>query len=969
MTKTPTARGLIFAALMVIAAGSGSSLYALGAKETPQMTVDTSSPWYLSPTGTSPSAKHTASVTVSVTMSMKSKVGYIPEYSLTVDNPDGTAVRAIVQKTKPDLGFFARLFSSRKQFTLTRTVSWDGKNNSGNVVADGTYPANLTIVAQDGTTQSTHIGDFVVDTQPPTASVSVPTGTEFNPAGTGARSKLQINQTNGSVEHLWIGTVADSAGTAVRTFKWRNIAPPDFTWDGTDDSGKLVPDGTYSYTLSSTDLAGNQSRIAPVSNIIVNTEKTPISIGLSNPYFSPNGDGVKDTTLIELSTSAHQTPVSWNIAVRDRSGKAVRSFTGEGAFPSTITFDGKNAAGALLPNGSYAVDFDAAFPNGNQAQATATVVVNVAPPRVALSLSNPAFSPNGDGIKDTTTADLSVTSPVAGEPVDSWSLQLKNQSGVAVRTLSQSGEPPAQIIFDGKNGSGQTLPDGSYTADFTATLADGTAGSADAPLVIDTKPPKVDLSVSSPIFMPNGTGADNTETISYTSNKPVTWTGELTNSKGQSLLTATTPENITKVTLDKSNPDVARAPAGLYTLALHFEDAAGNTYTPNPLEISLLTHSITASIAVAAAGFSPKAPAGSNTLTAAVVTNTPSGVARYDVDVLDANGRVAAHFATQGALKPTFTWTGTTGVGSSSYPADGTYTLRLTINYENGLKKRAASNPFLLDMTPPEIVLSGKPSPFVVSASGTSMTGSVNAVLQVADSGRTVRTWTAQLVSPSGASVKSVSGSGAVSQPIQWQGSLPLSPPAPTTVIVESYTAKITATDEYGNESTADIAVPVDIVGKVEGGKIHLLVPNLLFGPYKYALDSRSARQGQLNEQTLAVVARIMQRFPTYDLELDGYSMEIYPPSSPFYNEEENIIVPLSKNRADTALSALTKLGVPAARLAARYWGGMNTLVDPHNVNARWQNRRVEFILLPPGTQPSVEPAALTGRLAQAGGR
>lgn len=958
---------VLFWGLVLAFLASGTLVFAGGAKEVPQIQTQTPSPWYLSPTGTSSTAKHTASVTFSVTMPMKSKTGYIPEYSVAIDNSSGQVVRNIVQKQQPDLGFFARLFAARKDFTLSKTIEWDGKDNSGAVVPDGTYAARLTVVAQDGTKQTTDIGNFIVDTQPPTVTISAPNGQYFNPKGTGPLSSFRIDQTNGTTEQLWTGQFLNASGQVVRTYTWQNSAPQSFSWDGRDSSGNLLPDGSYSYQISSTDQAGNQSQLYTINGIVLNTETTPVNLTLTNPYFSPVAGSPKPTTTIEMSTSAKTPVINWKLSISSPAGQVVQQWSGTGPFPSSELFDGKDSSGNLLPNGSYTVTFNTMFQNGNLGEQTAPVVLSVTPPPVAISFSNPDFSPTSGSLKPTTTATLALNS---SEPVDHWSLTLTNSAGTVVRSVSQTGQPPSQLVFDGKDSNGNVLPNGTYSATYAVTVADGLSNSASAPLVIDTVPPKVTLSVSANPFMPNGSGSDNTETISYTSSKSVTWTGSLTDYQGRSLLQATSPQTISKVVLDKSNPVVAQAPAGLYTLSLTFEDNAGNTYSPPPVSIALFTHPINTTITVNGSGFSPSSTTGMSTITAALSTDTPGGIAKYSIGVVNQNGTVVADFPQQGTLQSNFTWNGTTGAGSSSYPPDGTYRMRLTIDYQNGLTSAATSKPFILDITPPSVTLAGSSSPFVISENGSSVSGSANATLTIApQSGRTVGTWTASIIDPAGSIVKSYNGNGSVAQDLSWQGSLPLSPPVPTAITRENYSARVTATDEYGNQATVTFPVQLNVIGRMAAGKIHLLVPNLLFGPYKYALDSKSPEQGQLNMQTLSQVAELLKLYPSYNLEIDGYSMEIYQPTSRYYNEQENIIVPLTKNRADIARNALIQLGINPDRLFARYWGGMNTLVNPLNVDLRWQNRRDEFVLLPPGTQPASETPYLVQRLKTATGQ
>ncbi len=73
-------------------------------------------------------------------------------------------------------------------------------------------------------------------------------------------------------------------------------------------------------------------------------------------------------------------------------------------------------------------------------------------------------------------ASPAVFSPTGGEPLTrfalkartradaaAWHLDITNASGAVVRTFSGKGQPPADIVWDGKDGAGRPLPDGDYT--------------------------------------------------------------------------------------------------------------------------------------------------------------------------------------------------------------------------------------------------------------------------------------------------------------------------------------------------------------------------------------------------------------------------------------------------------------------------------------------------------------------------
>jgi len=53
----------------------------------------------------------------------------------------------------------------------------------------------------------------------------------------------------------------------------------------------------------------------------------------------------------------------------------------------------------------------------------------------------------------------------------------------------------------------------------------------------------------------------------------------------------------------------------------------------------------------------------------------------------------------------------------------------------------------------------------------------------------------------------------------------------------------------------------------------------------------------------------------------------------------------LSEKRAITVLKYLTSLGIPASRMDSDGMGGKEPLVPHSDLENRWKNRRVEFIL------------------------
>lgn len=79
------------------------------------------------------------------------------------------------------------------------------------------------------------------------------------------------------------------------------------------------------------------------------------NLWLTEPYISPNGDGIKDTTDFSFRLAA---PAKVSVQVVNKKGVAVRTFSGgelDNTAGSTVAWDGKNDTGSVVDDGTYQI--------------------------------------------------------------------------------------------------------------------------------------------------------------------------------------------------------------------------------------------------------------------------------------------------------------------------------------------------------------------------------------------------------------------------------------------------------------------------------------------------------------------------------------------------------------------------------------------------------------------------------------
>jgi flagellar hook assembly protein FlgD len=193
------------------------------------------------------------------------------------------------------------------------TATWDGKNDSGAYVADGTFTVTGTPSSRAG-----NAGDALTTTVRvlTTMANSKATPALFYPQdgdGLAPRTTMSVNLTQAAT-FTWV--IVDKNNNVVRTYLDNasvGAGNQSWQWDGRNDSGAYVPDGTYySVTTAATDAGAYFQRVAldarpfsltPSGTLTRGTKVTfviysaePLSVDIKKPKVKVTWPGVAAKT-------------------------------------------------------------------------------------------------------------------------------------------------------------------------------------------------------------------------------------------------------------------------------------------------------------------------------------------------------------------------------------------------------------------------------------------------------------------------------------------------------------------------------------------------------------------------------------------------------------------------------------------------------------------------------------------------
>ncbi len=834
---------------------------------------------------------------------------------------------------------------------------WAGTDDNGAPLPDGVYSYKITATDRAGNISSpASITNIIYSAEKPATNIAINGNRYFSPkvGSNNATMNFEVkipvpDPSSGTGNKLveWAVSIIAGDGKVLRSFKGTDNPPSSVEFDGKDDKGNLLADGTYQALVTAKYLNGFEPDPVKSPVFMLDTVDPKAALSLSSKTF---GSGDLATLTIKQETVADTgSPISnWHGEIQDAAGKAVWTQNFGSFPPESIVWNGLDSTNNFAADGSYNYVLSATDEAGNTSVIKSLdFALDTRATEIMLSSSAVAFNPAGD--KNHNSVRLT---PVlrSGSAISKYTLTIADSTGAAVYTASENRALPKDFTWNGLSTDGTRCPDGSYTATLSTVSANGSEAKVAAqPFLIDSVVPSIDLSVPYTLFSPEASSAKAVLPVTAKSSSEDKWSASIQNDKGQTVKSYVWQGEVPSFDWDGTDDSGNKVADGTYKLVFTAEDLAGNKANAEIKDIVVDSREVKAYVTTEEDAFSPNADGKFDTQKFTLRTTVADGIDNWKFDITSVEGNVVRSWSSAESkdLPAAITWD---GLNSEGKVAEGVFTGNLNIAYAKGNTVNVTSSAFICTVTPPQLSVKTAPKYFSPDNDGTDD----DLYIQLkGNSMVALKNWSFQIKDPNnGKKFWSTSGKSAITERIIWDGR------GNNGELVQSamdYPYEFTVTDTLGMTSTVEGKISVDVLVIRVGDVLKMAVPSIIFRSDNadFELESKVGKGGltdaQLanNERVLKRIAEILKKFKEYTVTIEGHANNVTGTE-----EEEtstangNIpLEPLSQKRAEFVKDKLKSYGVDAGRLSAVGRGGRQPVAARSDKDNWWKNRRVEFIL------------------------
>ena len=910
----------------------------------------------------------------------------IVEYALTVYNTDGQIVFMQTDRQSDRRGFFGSMFGGAKpQVSVPESFQWDGRWQlpdqllpegavNGELVSDGEYTYQFTVIDDAGKFSQTPPFYVTVDNTAPEV-IDFPSSayTMFSPNGDGVRDTVALPiLTTREVE--WSVVIEDSDGREVARRSYVNeeraareqdgVLPSPIEWDGRDDqSGEILPEGEFRIVVRGADRAGNTVEVVYPYAVVLSLQGADLSVVPTDGVaaFSPNDDQSRDRLPLSLGVSDPDEVVSWRIEVT-RSDVVIQSLSGEGVPPAEWIYDGRRADRSLLDDGEVRITLFATLTNGIEVASFPLVVQidTVAPFAFIAGATLPQATNPGEPFVFGVGEKQEVEAQFVYDREAEWEYRF-TRDGQVITTgsfadLLESAQAQSAVVADGiqeratllwsgeaYGGEGRA-EDGLYQ--FTLSARDEAGNESDVrPLRIvkDERTPQATLSVEGEYISPLS-GRDNQQAtfrIDYQADEIISqFLFEIYDQEGRMVRSSYQRRGFDTFEWNGLTNGGSVAEDGSYTASLRVLYQNGHiaeAMTDTPVVIDRTPPRITV-LGAESLRFSPDGDGENDEL---FINQEVEPGDQWYGEVVDGEGTLFGRWEWGSEVAP-FRWDGRSDDGQLI--ADGQYRYALvgTDLAGNVTREEILFAVGLPTTDPVSVTMRLTPQPFSPDDDGRqdelTIELTTESLYEIAD-------WELLITSPEGEPFRSMSGEGAPPEEITWDG---MSDEGVLVETAREYPIAVTVRDVLGNEKQIEERIAIDILVIKDGDRLRIRVSDILFAPNTADLFLSDERQLSRNIDTLQRLAVILKRYPEHEIVIEGHAAHIYLDGRRVQIEQDEVLIPLSRDRATEVMQALMILGIERSRMSVQAYGGARPVVPHADRDAMWRNRRVDFVLQRP---------------------
>jgi len=890
----------------------------------------------LAPEAFVPSEKGVAGP-VSILLEANSKLGRVDSWTIDILDPQGRIVRAFAQS-----------------WPANQAV-WNGMTLAGTAVEPATtYTARATVLDEFGNSTIATAPVMVKEIPAPTEpSLVEPRLPGFSPlAIVGKPRTIDFIVRAGNREQLkaWKLTLSHSERGAQRVFEGTTagILDKPFVWDGKTAAGELAPDGSYAAILSLDYGKSFKPGMARSSSFLLQSAAPEVSLTLSAGGLVPkNGSFEKPVDMAIKASSRFADIEGWTISILDAKENEVAQFKSAGS-KGSASWNGKTSNGGIAePASTYTAAAEVRDSFGNAGIAKARIAVADLPPVPGENSVTPlssGFSPNGDGLVESIDLMLSIAHK---EALNSWTLAVRDASGKTVKAFSgDKAGLREKLNWEGRTDTGVIASEGAYDAELSLNYGAvyKAASVKSRKFVLALSPPTGAISISPSSPVPDEKGFVSPAIITVDARSALarlaSWEVQVTDQAGATLASYESEWPPKPIAWDGVSTDGKLAePELVYSVLATVRDEFGiAAKLTAPIKVaSLSAPTETNAVIPLSRGFSP---AVKSLMRFNLAFGNLNLIKSWKLDIERDDKTVRMSWPGDPEIFPeSFSWDGKLQDGTLA--PDGRYLATLSVDYGRAYAPSVVSSgAFLLVATAPQATLNVEPPIFSPDGDGEAETATIS--LNAASRYAKINDYTIDVSDPGGNLFHSFRDSWPA-KPISWDGK---NAKGELVESAEDYPIVARVRDEFGNSTELKSKINVDILVIKSGDGYRIRVASIVFKSFTADYKDVPPDRAEANLETLNRLAEKLKKYPGYQIKLVGHAVMVnWDDPALGKAEQEKVLLPLSRSRAEAIRQALAVRGIEAMRMTTEGVGASDQIVPDSDFANRWKNRRVEFFL------------------------